>query len=143
MLLPLFVLIERGRAAPMLDLSIFENRMFAAATGAAFINGLSRFALLFIFVFYFQGVQGDDADHRRDQARADGDRDADLVAARGHLGRPARVAGAGRARHGRHGGGLALMTTIETTSPYWQSALWLGPRGDRLGNVQLARTPRR
>ena len=34
--------------------------MFAAATAAAFINGLSRFALLFVFVFYFQGAQGDD-----------------------------------------------------------------------------------
>ena len=34
--------------------------MFAAATGAAFINGLSRFALMFVFVFYFQGAQGDD-----------------------------------------------------------------------------------
>ena len=44
----------------MLDLSIFRNRLFAAATGAAFINGLSRFALLFLFVFYFQGVKGDD-----------------------------------------------------------------------------------
>ena len=37
-----------------------ENRLFAAATGAAFINGLSRFALMFVFVFYFQGAQGDD-----------------------------------------------------------------------------------
>jgi MFS family permease len=44
----------------MLDLTIFENRLFAAATGAAFINGLSRFALLFLFVFYFQGVKGQD-----------------------------------------------------------------------------------
>ena len=35
--------------------------MFAAATGAAFINGLSRFALMFVFVFYYQGAQGDDA----------------------------------------------------------------------------------
>ena len=59
-LLPLFVLIERRGRAPMLDLTIFENRLFAAATGAAFINGLSRFALLFVFVFYFQGAQGDD-----------------------------------------------------------------------------------
>ncbi len=59
-LLPLFVLIERRARAPMLDLTIFENRMFAAATGAAFINGLSRFALMFVFVFYFQGAQGDD-----------------------------------------------------------------------------------
>jgi EmrB/QacA subfamily drug resistance transporter len=59
-LLPVFVLNERHHRAPMLDLTIFENRVFAAATGAAFINGLSRFALMFLFVFYFQGVKGQD-----------------------------------------------------------------------------------
>ncbi len=59
-LLPLFVLNESHHKAPMLDLSIFKNRLFAAATAAAFINGLSRFALLFLFVFYFQGVKGHD-----------------------------------------------------------------------------------
>ena len=59
-LLPAFVLIEHRGRAPMLDLTIFEDRLFAAATAAAFINGLSRFALLFVFVFYFQGAQGDD-----------------------------------------------------------------------------------
>src|SRR5207248_9246147 len=48
-LLPLFVLVEQRVAAPMLDLTIFRNRMFAAATAAAFINGMSRFALLFVF----------------------------------------------------------------------------------------------
>src|SRR2546422_534547 len=37
-MLPIFVLIERRGRAPMLDLSIFDNRLFAAATGAAFIN---------------------------------------------------------------------------------------------------------
>jgi EmrB/QacA subfamily drug resistance transporter len=57
--LPAFVVIERHHRAPMLDLSIFSNRLFAAASGAAFINGLARFALMFLFVFYFQGVQGD------------------------------------------------------------------------------------
>src|SRR3954451_7373332 len=59
-LLPLFVWIEARGRAPMLDLTIFRNRLFAAATAAAFINGLSRFALMFLFVFYFQGVKGDD-----------------------------------------------------------------------------------
>src|SRR5947209_8621072 len=58
-LLPLFVVIERHHRAPMLDLTIFRNRLFAAASAAAFINGLARFALMFVFVFYFQGVQGD------------------------------------------------------------------------------------
>jgi MFS family permease len=57
-LLPLFVLIERHGRSPMLDLALFRNRLFAAASAAAFINGLSRFALMFLFVFYFQGPQG-------------------------------------------------------------------------------------
>jgi EmrB/QacA subfamily drug resistance transporter len=57
-LLPLFVVIEHRHRAPMLDLRIFSNRLFSAAAGAAFINGLARFALMFVFVFYFQGVQG-------------------------------------------------------------------------------------
>lgn len=77
-LLPAFVLVERHRGqlarrpaslaqlpsirpapAPMLDLTIFtKSRLFSAAAGAAFINGLARFALMFVFVLYFQGVQG-------------------------------------------------------------------------------------
>jgi EmrB/QacA subfamily drug resistance transporter len=58
-LLPTFVLIEHHHKAPMLDLTIFRNRLFSTAAGAAFVNGLARFALMFVFVFYFQGVQGD------------------------------------------------------------------------------------
>lgn len=57
--LPLFVVVERHHRAPMLDLTIFNNRLFSAASAAAFLNGLARFALMFVFVFYFQGVQGD------------------------------------------------------------------------------------
>jgi len=56
--LPIFVLIEKHQRAPMLDLGIFSNRLFSTASFAAFINGLARFALMFVFVFYFQGVQG-------------------------------------------------------------------------------------
>jgi EmrB/QacA subfamily drug resistance transporter len=57
-LLPAFVLVESRQKAPMLDLSIFNNRLFSTAAGASFCNGLARFALMFVFVFYFQGVQG-------------------------------------------------------------------------------------
>jgi EmrB/QacA subfamily drug resistance transporter len=56
--LPAFVLIESRQKAPMLDLSIFNNRLFSTAAAASFCNGLARFALMFVFVFYFQGVQG-------------------------------------------------------------------------------------
>jgi EmrB/QacA subfamily drug resistance transporter len=58
-LLPTWVMIEHRGRAPMLDLTIFRDRLFAAASVATFINGLVRFALMFIFVFYFQGAQGD------------------------------------------------------------------------------------
>jgi EmrB/QacA subfamily drug resistance transporter len=58
-LLPAWIAIERRSRAPMLDLSLFRSRLFAAASAATFINGLARFALMFLFVFYFQGAEGD------------------------------------------------------------------------------------
>jgi MFS family permease len=124
-LLPLFVLIEKHGRAPMLDLSIFQNRLFSAATGAAFLNGLSRFALMFVFVFYFQGAQGDDPVT------------AGVKLAPMAIGMlvSSPLAGIWADRHGSRalavGGmlvgavGLALMTTLQPESPYWQSSVWL------------------
>ena len=124
-LLPLFVLIERHGRAPMLDLTIFQNRMFSAATAAAFINGLSRFALLFVFVFYFQGAQGDDAIT------------AGVKLTPMALGMlvSSPVAGWYADRFGSRvlaalgmlvsALALAGMTTLGVHSPYWQSTLWL------------------
>jgi len=124
-LLPAFVVIERHARAPMLDLALFGNRLFAAATGAAFINGLSRFALMFVFVFYFQGVKGDDPVL------------AGLKLAPMAIGMliASPLAGLRADRHGSRtlaaagmvvtAVGLALMTTLGVDSPYWQSTLWL------------------
>jgi MFS family permease len=124
-LLPLFVRIEHRHRAPMLDLSIFNDRLFSAAAAAAFINGLSRFALLFIFVFYFQGAQGDDPI------------EAGIKLAPMALGMlvSSPLAGIWSDRRGSRtlaalgmlvsAGALAAMTTLQPHSPYWQSALWL------------------
>ncbi len=124
-LLPLFVLIEHRGSSPMLDLDIFRNRMFAAATAAAFINGLSRFALLFIFVFYYQGAQGDDPIL------------AGIKLAPMAIGMlvSSPIAGIWADRHGSRAlaalgmlvtaAGLALMTTLQADSPYWQGMAWL------------------
>src|SRR5215212_4765812 len=124
-LLPLFVWIESRGRAPMLDLTIFRNRMFAAATAAAFINGLSRFALLFVFGFYFQGAQGDDPITAGIKLTP--------MAIGMLISSP--VAGWWADRHGSRAlaalgmvvGALALigMTTLQVHSPYWQSTLWL------------------
>jgi EmrB/QacA subfamily drug resistance transporter len=129
LLLPLFVLIERRGKAPMLDLDIFRNRLFAAATAAAFINGLSRFALMFIFVFYYQGAQGDDPIT------------AGIKLAPMAIGMlvSSPLAGIWADRHGSRtlaalgmlvtAAGLALMTTLQADSPYWQGMVWLAMVG--------------
>ena len=124
-LLPLFILVESRGRAPMLDLSIFQNRLFAAATGAAFINGLSRFALMFVFVFYFQGAQGDDPIT------------AGIKLAPMAIGMliSSPLAGVWADRRGSRmmsaagmvvtALGLALMTTLQPDSSYLASATWL------------------
>ena len=124
-LLPAWVFIESRVSAPMLDLAIFRNRLFAAAGGAAFINGLSRFALMFLFVFYYQGAQGDSAI------------EAGIKLAPLAIGMlvASPLAGMWADRHGSRtlaamgmvltAAGLAGMTTLQVKSPYAQSALWL------------------
>ncbi|HTR88657.1 MAG TPA: MFS transporter [Solirubrobacteraceae bacterium] len=125
LLLPLWVLIELRSRAPMLDLSLFQNRLFAAASAAAFINGLARFALMFLFVFYYQGAQANSAI------------EAGLKLIPLALGMlvASPLAGIYADRHGSRAlaaigmlvtaAGLAGMTTLQVSSPYYQSALWL------------------
>jgi EmrB/QacA subfamily drug resistance transporter len=124
-LLPLWVLIEKRSRAPMLDLRIFRNRLFAAASAAAFINGLARFALMFLFVFYYQGAQGNSPI------------DAGIKLIPLALGMliASPLAGIYADRHGSRAlaaigmfvsaVGLAAMTTLQVHTAYWQSALWL------------------
>jgi len=124
-LLPVFVLIERRGRAPMLDLSLFRDRLFTAAAGAAFINGLSRFALMFLFVFYFQGPQGQSPIM------------AGLELAPMAIGMlvASPIAGVIADRRGSRGlaavgmvvsaGGLAGMTMLQAHTAYVWSALWL------------------
>jgi EmrB/QacA subfamily drug resistance transporter len=128
-LLPVFVLIEHRGRAPMLDLEIFRNRMFSAATGAAFINGLSRFALMFVFVFYYQGAQGNDPIT------------AGIKLAPMALGMliASPLAGIYADRHGSRAlaalgmvvtaAALAAMTTLQADTAYWESGLWLAVVG--------------
>ena len=125
MLLPLFAYAETHQRAPMLDLTLFRDRLFAAAAGAAFLNGLSRFALMFVFVFYYQGAQGDSA------------LTAGLKLAPMAVGMliASPIAGVIADRHGSRAlsalgmtvsaMALAAMTTLVANSPFWQSGLWL------------------
>ncbi|WP_354699143.1 Riboflavin transporter RibZ [Paraconexibacter sp. AEG42_29] len=124
-LLPAFILVERRVAEPMLDLSLFEDRGFNAATGAAFLSGLSRFSLTFVFVLYFQGALGDDP-------ILAGVKLAPLAA--GML-ISSPIAGRYADRHGARSlsaiglivsaAGMAGMATLQVGTPYWLTATWL------------------
>jgi EmrB/QacA subfamily drug resistance transporter len=126
LLLPAFVLVEMRADAPMLDLSLFRIRIYWTCATAAFLNGLARFALMFLFVFYFQGPQGDDPITAGIKL---------IPLAAGML-VASPAAGWWADRHGSRApavvgmlltaGGMAGMTTLAVTSPFWQSAVWLG-----------------
>ncbi|ADV66564.1 MFS transporter [Deinococcus maricopensis] len=56
-----FVAIERRVRVPMLDLRLFRDAAFTLNNFSVFLNAVTRMALTFLFVFYFQGAKGIDA----------------------------------------------------------------------------------
>ena len=55
-----FVVTELRSAEPMLDLSLFKDRLFGFASLAGGLNGLARGAVLFVLIFFLQGPYGQD-----------------------------------------------------------------------------------
>ena len=136
LLLPLFVMLERRAARRCSTSRSSATACSRPPRRAAFINGLSRFALMFVFVFYFQGVKGDDPIT------------AGLKLAPLAIGMliASPLAGSWADRHGSRAlsaagmvvsaGALAGMTTLGVDSSYWLSTLWLFARRRRVGDVQ-------
>jgi MFS family permease len=113
----------------MLDLTLFDDHLFAAASAASFINGLARFALMFLFVFYYQGAQSNSPIEAGIRL---------IPLALGML-VASPLAGIYADRHGSRAlaaigmlvtaAGLAGMTTLQVHSAYWESGLWLAVVG--------------
>ncbi len=53
-----FFIWERHPAYPVLDLSLFQNRVYNFSVLAAMLQSLAMFAVDFLIVFYLQGVRG-------------------------------------------------------------------------------------
>ena len=123
--LALFVWVETLVPSPLLDLSLFRIRIYTYAAIGAFLNGVTRFALEFLFVFYFQGPQKQDPIT------------AGLMLAPLAIGMlvASPLAGMWSDRKGSRlpavlgmlicTVGLVGMTTLQVATPYWQSAIWL------------------
>jgi MFS family permease len=56
-LLVAFVLVERSRTAPMVDLSLFRIPTMSPALFASLFQGLANYAVLFLVIMYLQGVR--------------------------------------------------------------------------------------
>ena len=57
-MLALFFTRERRVGNPVLDLSLFKNRVYNFSVLSAMLQSLAMFAVNFLIVFYFQGVRG-------------------------------------------------------------------------------------
>ena len=55
-----FFIFERRVSQPMLDLELFQDKLFAYSCAANALNGLARGAVLFILIFFLQGPYGQD-----------------------------------------------------------------------------------
>ncbi len=62
-LLVAFVLVEKHVAHPIVDLSIFSNRLLTAALVSSFLSFLSLFAVMFIMPFYLEELLSLRPDH--------------------------------------------------------------------------------
>ncbi|MGH3472166.1 MAG: MFS transporter [Nocardioidaceae bacterium] len=60
-LLAMFVKVERAADSPMMDLSLFRDRRFSAASGAVTITFFALFGFIFLVTQYFQLIRGYDA----------------------------------------------------------------------------------
>ena len=60
LLLASFFFIENKVAQPMLDLELFRTRILAFAFSSNLLNGIARGAVVFLLVFYFQGIKAID-----------------------------------------------------------------------------------
>jgi Na+/melibiose symporter-like transporter len=62
-LMVFFFLVERRTRFPVLDLSLFKNRLFTAGNVANLLSGLAFAGLAFVMTLYFQLVRGYDPLH--------------------------------------------------------------------------------
>jgi len=122
--LPAFLWVEWRRPEPLLDLTLFRNRLFAMGNLTGLLNGVARNGVLFLLVFYLQGVKGDDPVT------------AGILLAPLALGLLvlSPISGVLADRYGSRGLatlgmlvtaiGLFGLMTIDVNTPYWQLAIW-------------------
>jgi EmrB/QacA subfamily drug resistance transporter len=121
---PIFLWVEAHHHAPLLDLSLFRDRLFAMGNLTGFLNAIARNGVLFLLVFYLQGARGEDPVT------------AGLMLAPLAIGLVvlSPISGVLADKYGSRAlatagmlitaAGLAGLMTLQTDTPYWQLAFW-------------------
>jgi len=121
---PVFLWVEAHHHAPLLDLSLFRDRLYTMGNVTGFLNSIARNGVLFLLVFYLQGARGEDPVT------------AGLMLAPLAIGLIvlSPISGVLADRYGSRelatagmvitGLGLAGLMTLQTDTPYWQLAFW-------------------
>jgi MFS family permease len=55
-----FFIVEKRTSQPMMDFTLFHDKLFAHSSAANALNGLARGAVLFVLIFFLQGPYGQD-----------------------------------------------------------------------------------
>ncbi len=53
-----FFFVETKVNSPVFKFNLFKNRVYFASTGASFLQSLAMFAIMFLVIFYLEGVKG-------------------------------------------------------------------------------------
>ena len=121
---PIFLWVEAHHHAPLLDLSLFRDRLFAMGNLTGFLNAIARNGVLFLLVFYLQGARGETPGT------------AGIMLAPLAIGLIvlSPISGVLADRYGSRalatagmvitGLGLAGLMTLAVDTPYWQLAFW-------------------
>lgn len=128
-----FFLVERTSTDPMLDFGLFKDKLFAYACIANALNGLARGAVLFVLIFFLQGPYGLDPLWAGILMAPFGAAFMLVGPISGHLSDShgsRELATAGLLISAI---GLAGLSTVVSSTPYWMIALYMALMGGGSG----------
>lgn len=128
-----FFFAERRTGQPMLDFNLFRDKLFAYSCAANALNGLARGAVLFVLIFFLQGPYGQDPLWAGIMMAPFGAAFMVIGPVSGYL--SDRYGSRGLATAGLlvSALGLAGLSTVTSTSPYWVLALFMALMGGGSG----------
>lgn len=128
-----FFVVERRISQPMLDFELFRDKTFAYSCAANALNGLARGAVLFVLIFFLQGPYGQDPLWAGIMMTPFGAAFMMVGPISGYLSDRYGSRGLTTAGLLVSALGLAGLSTIVSTTPYWILALFMALMGGGSG----------